>query len=98
MGPRERPQPAPDAAVTAKDRAMSDCPAPDELLALLGTRQSQPPEEHLEAHLDGCATCRGVLAELARMSSASTPGAAPFEAVHPLPRGAQVARYLVVEL
>ena len=65
------------------------CPGEDDLLACAEGRLAPDPRAALEAHLDGCAACRGELAALVRFLGPSTAAAEPS----PLER---IGRYIVL--
>ncbi|NUO54498.1 MAG: serine/threonine protein kinase, partial [Polyangiaceae bacterium] len=76
------------------------CPEPDVLDALASGRIDAKTRSELEEHLDGCASCSSVVAELARVygSSVPPPSAAPSgPVVRTAPLLASVGRYKLID-
>jgi len=74
----------------------------EEALAGLFSRTLQPPAaEAVEAHLDGCPACRGLVADLLRAQSSPVPGGAdpePDPSPDPLEPGAELlGRYVILK-
>jgi tetratricopeptide (TPR) repeat protein/predicted Ser/Thr protein kinase len=74
------------------------CPAENTWLRFVAGGLEPGPIEDLEAHLDVCASCRMIYANLAKGSSATVKEGVPLELARPseLARGALVDRYVIV--
>ncbi|MBC8068818.1 MAG: serine/threonine protein kinase, partial [Deltaproteobacteria bacterium] len=77
---------------------MMECPDEDTLLRYLGPQCPGDSAAAVQAHLDGCATCRQVVVVLARSSlvgQSASDVAVPGWASDFLPAGVRIGRYLV---
>lgn len=64
---------------------MSHCPTPEELRCFLDDAATPSAQAELEAHIDGCGTCRELLAKMAETDGFSVPPAAAAGAAEPVP-------------
>ncbi|HEU0032599.1 MAG TPA: tetratricopeptide repeat protein [Kofleriaceae bacterium] len=78
---------------------MVSCPAEATFVRYAGGELEADAAHALETHLDGCASCRYVYAELARGTGDGVPAAVPTPprlGAEPLARGTVVDRYVIV--
>jgi tetratricopeptide (TPR) repeat protein len=74
------------------------CPDENELALLLGNELDAGAREEIERHLDSCATCRRIVAEVARAVSPEDATGPAAERLSLLGKGATIDRYVVLSV